>query len=175
MRPRQLPNLGALATFEVAAKHLSFTQAARELNLTQGAISQQMRQLEEALGTPLFIRKHNALELTSRGAELFEAVSAGLDLIGVGIGNLRQQTVPTGITISATDALASLWLKPLIDSFREAVPEARFTVLASDEDGAMKPGRAFWAGWQARRPRTISGRFMPRGASICARVRILSG
>lgn len=137
MRPRQVPNLGALATFEVAAKHLSFTQAARELNLTQGAISQQMRQLEEALGAPLFIRKHNALELTSRGTELFEAVSAGLDLIGVGIGNLRQQTAPAGITISATDALASLWLKPLIDSFREAVSEARFTVLASDEDGAM--------------------------------------
>lgn len=137
MRPRQLPNLGALATFEVAAKHLSFTQAARELNLTQGAISQQMRQLEEALGTSLFIRKHNALELTSRGTELFESVSAGLDLIGVGIGNLRQQTAPAGVTISATDALASLWLKPLIDSFREAVPEARFTVLASDEDGAM--------------------------------------
>ena len=96
MRPRQLPNLGALATFEVAAKHLSFTQAARELSLTQGAISQQMRQLEEALGTPLFIRKHNALELTSRGAELFEAVSAGLDLIGVGSETYGSRLRPLG-------------------------------------------------------------------------------
>ena len=74
---RHLPSLGALATFEVAAKHLSFTLAARELNITQGAVSQQIRLLERALDTELFIRKHNALDLTSAGNDLFAAVSAG--------------------------------------------------------------------------------------------------
>jgi Bacterial regulatory helix-turn-helix protein, lysR family len=51
LRRRHLPSLGALATFEIAAKHLSFTLAARELNITQGAVSQQIRLLERALGT----------------------------------------------------------------------------------------------------------------------------
>ena len=64
IRRRHLPSLGAFATFEVAAKHLSFTLAARELNVTQGAVSQQIRLLERAMGVALFIRKHNALELT---------------------------------------------------------------------------------------------------------------
>jgi DNA-binding transcriptional LysR family regulator len=66
-----------LTTFEVAAKHLSFTLAAKELNITQGAVSQQIRILEKALQLPLFIRKHNALELTAAGSDLFAAVAAG--------------------------------------------------------------------------------------------------
>lgn len=132
-----MPNLGTLATFEVAAKHLSFTLAARELNITQGAVSQQIRQLEDTLETQLFVRKHNALELTSQGVDLFAAVSAGLDRIGAGLGNLRPRTMPQAVTISATDALAALWLKPLIDSYCETQPEARFTILASDEDDAL--------------------------------------
>ena len=134
---RHLPNLGALATFEVAAKYLSFTLAARELNITQGAVSQQIRQLEDRLGTPLFRRKHNALELTSQGLDLFEAVSAGLDRIGAGLGLVQIQAAPEAVTLSATDALAALWLKPLIDGFRQSCPEARFTILASDEDDAL--------------------------------------
>lgn len=134
---RYLPSLGALATFEVAAKHLSFTLAARELNITQGAVSQQIRLLERALGIELFVRRHNALDLTSAGSDLFAAVSAGLDRIGAGVGLLRPEAGPPSVTISATDALAAYWLKPLIDSFRETHPAACFTVLASDEDAAL--------------------------------------
>ena len=89
MQRRQLPSLGALAIFEVAAKHLSFTVAARELNVTQGAVSQQVRLLEDTLNTKLFLRKHNALELTSDGVDLFAAVTAGLDRISAGVGLLR--------------------------------------------------------------------------------------
>lgn len=137
MQRRQLPSLGALAMFEVAAKHLSFTVAARELNVTQGAVSQQVRLLEDALETKLFLRKHNALELTSDGVDLFAAVTAGLDRISAGVGLLRPSTVPQVVTVSATDALASLWLKPLIDSFCTDHPDACFTVLASDEDDAL--------------------------------------
>lgn len=137
MQRRQLPSLGALAIFEVAAKHLSFTIAARELNVTQGAVSQQVRLLEDALDTKLFLRKHNALELTSDGVDLFAAVTAGLDRISAGVGMLRPRAAPPAVTISATDALASLWLKPLIDSFCTDHPATCFTVLASDEDDAL--------------------------------------
>lgn len=134
---RYLPSLGALATFEVAAKHLSFTRAARELNITQGAVSQQIRLLERALDVDLFIRRHNALDLTAAGRDLATAVSAGLDRIGAGVGLVRPGAAAAVVTISATDALAALWLKPLIDSFRAGHPAASFTVLASDEDGAL--------------------------------------
>lgn len=134
---RHLPSLGALATFEVAAKHLSFTLAARELNITQGAISQQIRLLERALETDLFLRKHNALELTAAGVDLVAAVSDGLDAISAGVGLLRPGAPSQSVTISATDALAAFWLKPLIDSFRAHHPGTSFTVLASDEDAAL--------------------------------------
>lgn len=134
---RHLPSLGALATFEVAAKHLSFTLAARELNITQGAVSQQIRVLEQALGLALFDRRHNALDLTVAGQGLLRGVSAGLDAISAGVAQVLPETGPERVTIAATDALAAYWLKPLIDSFRAASPEVSFTVLASDDDAAL--------------------------------------
>lgn len=138
VRRRHLPSLGALATFEVAAKHLSFTLAAKELNITQGAVSQQIRILERALEIPLFVRKHNALELTQGGTDLFAAVSAGLDTISAGVGLLLPDTRPQTVTIAATDAMAAFWLKPLIDSFRATHPSVGFVILASDEDDALR-------------------------------------
>lgn len=138
VRRRHLPSLGALATFEVAAKHLSFTLAARELNITQGAVSQQIRLLEKALEADLFLRKHNALELTPAGSDLFAAVSAGLDTISAGVGLLQPETQPETVTISATNGMAAYWLKPLIDSFRADHPTVGFVILASDEDDTMR-------------------------------------
>ncbi|WP_127902998.1 LysR substrate-binding domain-containing protein [Solirhodobacter olei] len=138
VRRRHLPSLGALATFEVAAKHLSFTLAAKELNITQGAVSQQIRLLETAFEVPLFVRKHNALELTAAGTDLFEAVSAGLDTISGGVALLRPDIQPQAVTISATDGMAAFWLKPLIDSFRAEHPSIGFVILASDEDGTLR-------------------------------------
>ena len=134
---RHLPSLGALATFEVAAKHLSFTLAARELNITQGAVSQQIRLLEQALGLSLFHRLHNAMELTADGVALVRAVSAGLDAISAGVGQVMPDAGPERVTISATDALAAYWLKPLIDRFRADHPTVGFVVLASDDDPAL--------------------------------------
>lgn len=138
VRRRHLPSLGALATFEVAAKHLSFTLAARELNITQGAVSQQVRLLERALETELFVRKHNALELTRAGSDLLGAVATGLDTISAGVGLVRPDTAPQTVTISATDGMATFWLKPLIDSFRADHPSVGFVVLASDEDDTLR-------------------------------------
>lgn len=138
VRRRHLPSLGALATFEVAAKHLSFTLAAKELNITQGAVSQQIRLLEKALEVDLFIRKHNALELTAAGRNLFGAVAAGLDAISAGVGMLQPETQPETVTISATNGMAAYWLKPLINRFRADHPTVGFVILASDEDDTMR-------------------------------------
>ena len=138
IKRRYLPSLGSFATFEVAAKHLSFTLAARELNVTQGAISQQVRLLERALGVDLFLRKHNALELTPEGISLHAAVSDGLDTISAAVSVIAGDEGPETITISATDGMASFWLKPLIDSFRDTHSEIGFVVLASDADDTLR-------------------------------------
>lgn len=138
IRRRHLPSLGSFATFEVAAKHLSFTLAAKELNVTQGAVSQQMRLLESALETPLFVRKHNALELTEAGKTLFASVTLGLDAISAAVGAIGGQDDPPEITISATDGMARFWLKPLMESFRAQHPEVSFVILASDADDTLR-------------------------------------
>lgn len=138
IKRRYLPSLGAFATFEVAAKHLSFTLAAKELNVTQSAVSQQIRLLERALEVPLFIRMRNLLELTPEGAILFQAVTAGLDTISAGVSTIRQDEGPQSITISATDAMALFWLQPLIDDFRSENPEVGFIILASDADDTLR-------------------------------------
>jgi DNA-binding transcriptional LysR family regulator len=138
IRRRHLPSLGSFATFEVAAKHLSFTLAARELNVTQGAVSQQIRLLERALDVTLFVRRHIALELTPEGARLHAAVTAGLDTTSATVGVITGDEGPPSVTLSATDAMALFWLQPLIDNFRDAHPEVGFVVLASDADDTLR-------------------------------------
>lgn len=138
IKRRYLPSLGAFATFEVAAKHLSFTLAAKELNVTQGAVSQQIRLLENALETQLFVRKHNALELTAEGRALFGSVVAGLDLISDGVTGINGTPDEKPITISATDGMARLWIRPLMRAFRDLHPDAKFVVLASDSNDTFR-------------------------------------
>lgn len=137
-RRRHLPSLGSFATFEVAAKHLSFTLAASELNVTQAAISQHIRGLEKALGCKLFLRKHNAIELTSEGETLLEAVTSGLDRLSDAIGQLGRGDENATVTIAGTYAGASHYLKPMADAYRALHPEARFTLLASDENDRLQ-------------------------------------
>ncbi|ANK87713.1 MULTISPECIES: LysR family transcriptional regulator [unclassified Rhizobium] len=138
LKRRYLPSLGSFATFEVAAKHLSFTLAGNELNVTQAAISQQIRGLEKSLGVTLFIRKHNSLELTSDGQRLLTAVSGGLDIICDGINNINAPSDPPVITCSGTNAAIACWLKPLVNRFRSDRPDVRFVLLASDEDDTLR-------------------------------------
>jgi len=135
---RHLPSLGALATFEVAAKHLSFTLAGNELNVTQAAISQQIRGLEKALGTALFVRKHNSLELTSSGQAILTAVSSGLDRISEALNTFNSPEDAPVITCSGTNAASTYWLKPYMDRFSALHGGVRFVLLASDEDDTLR-------------------------------------
>ena len=135
---RHLPSLGSFATFEVAAKHLSFTAAANELHVSQAAVSQQIRSLETALKLRLFIREHQTLKLTAQGEMLSNAVRSGLDTICTTVRDLTQAEEPEVITFSATLGAASLWLKPLIKRYNELEPNVEFVVLASDEDDTLR-------------------------------------
>src|SRR5512139_1337410 len=131
-RPR-VPRLSLdlLRGFRAAARHLSFTHAARELFVTQSAISHQVRALEDQLGKPLFRRVNRALQLTSTGAELFRAVDEALSLID----NAAQRAVDASTTLSVTTtvALASTWLVPRLPSFQKRHPEIDLRVVASND------------------------------------------
>lgn len=135
---RHLPSLGSFATFEVAAKHLSFTQAASELFVTQVAVSQQIRGLEKALGCRLFLRKRKGMELTPEGETLLEAVSRGLDTFSDAIFRIGNKAERSQITIAGTHAGIMHFMKPVTDSFREKHPDIRFTLLASDENDRLQ-------------------------------------
>ncbi len=137
-RRRHLPSLGAFATFEIAAKHRSFTLAASELHVTQAAISQQIRGLEKALDCQLFIRKHQMMELTPEGATLLEAVGRGLDTLSDAIFRIGQRTDRKVITIASTHAAISCYVKPLTDAYRLLRPDIRFTLLASDQNDRVQ-------------------------------------
>ncbi|GAC18908.1 LysR substrate-binding domain-containing protein [Paraglaciecola arctica] len=124
---RTLP-LASLRAFESAAQHLHMGKAGSELGVTQGAISHQVRLLEERLGVSLFSRAHNTLALTPAGIRLLTAVSQGLDLIVDGARNLDPQNINGSLVIGCTETIATSWAAQHICSFYEKYPEITITV-----------------------------------------------
>lgn len=120
----QLPSLPALQTFEAAARLGSFTAAARELHVTQGAVSHQIRALEDGLGYLLFARLPRRVELTREGRMLGEAVTRGLSQIAEMLRLLEQQRGRHWLTVSASHSFAVRWLVPRIDEFARLHPDA---------------------------------------------------
>lgn len=120
---RRLPPLNALRAFEAAARHMSFTRAADELAVTPGAVSQQIRTLEEHLGTPLFRRRNRALSLTEAGEACFPYMRDGFDRLAEGIARLADDGRDTVLTVSVAPSFASKWLVPRLDEFAALHPE----------------------------------------------------
>lgn len=112
-----LPSLNALAAFEAAARHLSLTKAADELNVTPGAISKQVRMLEDELGNPLFLRRHRALELTREGETMAAALREGFERISSTFRQVKSSGGQASVTIGTTMAMAHLWLMPRMGAF----------------------------------------------------------
>lgn len=119
----RLPPLAPLRAFEVAARHLSFTRAAEELNLTQGAVSQQIKQLEAHLGFPLFLRQPRKLVLTEEGSQLSHAVREALTGIGSAVDRLRAHQDQGPLTVSLIASFAAQWLMPRLPKFHALHPE----------------------------------------------------
>lgn len=112
-----LPSLNTLAAFEAAARHLSLTKAAEELNVTPGAISKQVRLLEDELGNPLFLRRHRALELTREGETMSAALREGFERISSTFRQVKTSGGQASVTIGCTMAMAHLWLMPRMSAF----------------------------------------------------------
>jgi LysR family glycine cleavage system transcriptional activator len=127
MKRGRLP-LTALRSFEVAGRLLSFTQAAEELFVSQAAISRQIRELEAALGHPLFERLHRAVALTPEGEDLLEVLTGSFDRIDAALSAITTRHVAAGITISVEPTFAALWLVPNLAEFRSAYPDIEVTI-----------------------------------------------
>jgi LysR family glycine cleavage system transcriptional activator len=157
MTPR-LPSLNGLRAFEAAARHLSFTQAASELNVTQTAISHQIRRLEEELGIRLFIRKNRALALTAQARDYLPGVRAAFNDLRLATDRLLRKDDDNVLTISTLASLAAKWLLPRLSAFQEAHGgiDVRITTSTGlvdfrggDVDAAIRYGRGHWPGLRA--------------------------
>ena len=128
----RLPSLRALRAFEAASRHLSFTRAAHELNVTQAAISHQIKGLEARLGMPLFRRLNRALLLTEAGQSLFLAVNEALELIATAVDRLHRHDQTGEVTVTTMDSFAATWLVPRLGRFRKLHPEIDIRITTSD-------------------------------------------
>jgi DNA-binding transcriptional LysR family regulator len=128
---RDLP-LDLLRGFEAAARHLSFTKAGEELFLTQSAVSRQVQALEEAVGVPLFQRRHRALLLTDEGQVLQQAVTRVLKDLRDTVESITG-TQGGMITVTTMVTFASLWLVPRLAKFRKVHPEIDVRIAANNE------------------------------------------
>ncbi len=114
--------LGFLSGFEAAARYLSFTRAAAELNLTQSAISRQIASLEDAIGVILFVRHNRRLELTAAGETLARSVGSMLREFEQTLLQIQPTSTSKRVNISTTVSFASLWLVPRLSDFRQLNP-----------------------------------------------------
>lgn len=176
--PRRLPQLNALKAFEAAARHESFTRAAEELCVTQGAVSHQVKALEAELGVKLFNRERQRLIITDAGREYLTVVRDALDRIAVGTERLVQRQTSGALTVSTSPDFAAKWLVHRLGHFAEAHPEIDLRVSATmhhvdfareDVDLAVRHGDGNWPGLDVTRlcaehlfavcsPKLVSGR-----------------
>jgi LysR family glycine cleavage system transcriptional activator len=130
---RKLPPLNALRAFEAAARHLSFTKAAGELNVTQAAISHQVKMLEEHLGQPLFRRLNRRLVLTEAGQVYLPVLRDAFDAIAGGTARLNRDASGGPLHVSVLPSLAAKWLLPRMSRFRERHPDIDVMVSANNK------------------------------------------
>ena len=110
---RRLPQLNALKSFEAAARHESFTRAAEELCVTQGAVSHQVKALETELAVKLFNRERQRLVITEAGRQYLVVVRDALDRIALGTERLVQRQTSGALTVSTSPDFAAKWQRAL--------------------------------------------------------------
>jgi LysR family glycine cleavage system transcriptional activator len=158
--PRRLPSLNAVRAFEAAARYESFTQAALELCVTQGAVSHQVKALEAELGIKLFNRERQRLLITEAGRQYLAVVRDALDRIAVGTERLLQRQSAGVLTVSTSPDFAAKWLVHRLGGFAEAHPDVDLRVSATlhhvdfareDVDLAVRHGDGHWPGLDVAR------------------------
>ncbi|GGC68468.1 LysR substrate-binding domain-containing protein [Undibacterium terreum] len=129
----KLPPLDLVRGFVAVARRMSFTHAAEDLFVTQSAISRQVKNLEEFLGTSLVIRKHRAIELTDDGMRLFRCADGWLQQLAEVTASMRRADERRPVTITASLGVTSLWLVPRLGEFQSSHPSIDVRVAASNK------------------------------------------
>lgn len=137
---RLSPN--GLWVFEAAARHLSFTAAARELRSTQSAVSQSVKALEEALGVELFERIYRGVRLTDAGVLLQLGVEEGFGRIEQALERIQQQKNHSRLTLMTDFSVASYWLLPRLPRFRREHPDIDVQLLTNHGDVSWRDSSA---------------------------------
>lgn len=137
---RTMLSVNALVTFEAALRLKSFTAAAGELNVTQAAVSRQVRMLEEELGVKLFKRGHRRVEPTAAGAVLGATLSQSFTTISDAIEMIRRPSESDTLTVGASVAFSHFWLLPRLSSFRRSYPDVNIRVVSQDSPFDLRAG-----------------------------------
>ncbi len=156
--PYNLPRLSALTAFEAAARHLSFKKAAQELNVTPGAVSHQIRDLESDIGVPLFLRSPQGVSLTPDGESLYQTLTKSFSQIDSVVSRLRNKSSNPPVSLRLSTAFSSLWFAPRISSFWKEYPQVRVDQHITDDlyslahakpDLCIHCGIGIWSSWHS--------------------------
>jgi LysR family transcriptional regulator, glycine cleavage system transcriptional activator len=153
-----LPPLETLRVFEVACRHGSYSEAARELHVTHSAVSQRIRQLEEDLGLTLFERQGNRMVPTSSGLRLQAGVKSAFSELGAALSSIETRRTDAEITVSLLPVMAARWLVPRLPRFKARFPRINLHVKTGQSlanfktdgvDIAIRFGTGDWKGLRA--------------------------
>lgn len=136
---RELPPLNALRAFEAAARLQSVSQAAEELSVTHGAVSRQIRALEEQLGLALFVKEGRGVKLTDAGLRLRDAAFDAFERLRSTCADLRRQSEDAPFVLACPGSLLARWFIPRLDRLNRELPELRLQLSASE--GELDPRR----------------------------------
>lgn len=154
---RTLPPLNALRVFDAAARRLNFSAAAEELCVTHSAVSHQIRQLEDWVGQPLFVRERNGVRLTPTGQTLQQAAGNALDMLETACAQVRRAPQASELIVGAPGSFLANWLIPRLERFEREQPAIRLRLQTSAELGELTGHRVDAL--------IVSGRNWPRGIS----------
>jgi LysR family glycine cleavage system transcriptional activator len=153
-----LPPLNALRTFEAAARLLNFSRAAEELHVTPSAVSHQVKDLEERIGVPLFLRARKSMSLTDAGEILLQGAHAAFGALSRAMNDVHALAHAPVLTVSVPPSVAMKWLVPRLDTFRRRHPDIDVRIstdtelpdlLSGDVDVAVHYGSGDYPGLEA--------------------------
>ncbi|MBB6224993.1 LysR substrate-binding domain-containing protein [Rhizobium leguminosarum] len=136
-----LPSLTALATFEASARHGNFTLAAAELNVTTGAVSRQIKSIEQELGVALFLRTGKGVMLTAPAEDLYRALATGFARASEVVNSIKQGNSARNVTIACSDVFGTMWLIPRMPDFWRRFTDISVDHLIGDNFKTFRPSQ----------------------------------
>jgi len=133
-RKKRLPSLNALRAFEAAARHMSFKQAAEELNVSQSAVSHQVKGLEDSLGIALFARRTRGVELTRKGTMYYPVLRSAFESIAEATDMILEEHSVSVLTLHVYSTFTIRWLLPRLARFQESRQDVQVRLHTAQSD-----------------------------------------